>query len=211
MHKESYKNDTPPPATNDPIPIMMASLRMRLSEPSSCVSSKRRIASACVLFISARAWAAAASSCSLLGIADLPEVRVSLESCRQLDPQTRFVTICRLDVSPAETLANERVSFNAPPLVGHLGEPSVAEWRHSSIKTAALRAVAAGRARARERPWRSTCRSAPGTCQHSTHRAISRVTRGCSPVRAEGLHCALHAPRMIAASSRAACACVRAL
>jgi hypothetical protein len=36
-------------------------------------------------------------------IADLPEVPVSLENCRQLDPQTRVVMFSRLDVSPAET------------------------------------------------------------------------------------------------------------
>jgi hypothetical protein len=36
-------------------------------------------------------------------IAELPEVPVSLENCRQLDPQTRVVVFCRLDVSPAET------------------------------------------------------------------------------------------------------------
>jgi hypothetical protein len=39
----------------------------------------------------------------LLRIAELPEVPVSLENCRQLDPQTRIVMLCRLDVSPAET------------------------------------------------------------------------------------------------------------
>lgn len=39
----------------------------------------------------------------LLRIAELPEVPVSLENCRQLDPQTRVVIISRLDVSPAET------------------------------------------------------------------------------------------------------------
>jgi hypothetical protein len=39
----------------------------------------------------------------LLRIAELPEVPVSLENCRQLDPQTRVVMFCRLDVSPAET------------------------------------------------------------------------------------------------------------
>jgi hypothetical protein len=36
-------------------------------------------------------------------IAELPEVPVSLENCRQLDPQARVVMFCRLDVSPAET------------------------------------------------------------------------------------------------------------
>ena len=39
----------------------------------------------------------------LLRIAELHEVPVSLENCRQLDPQTHFVMVCRLDVSPAET------------------------------------------------------------------------------------------------------------
>jgi hypothetical protein len=39
----------------------------------------------------------------LLRIAELSEVPVSLENCRQLDPQTRVVMISRLDVSPAET------------------------------------------------------------------------------------------------------------
>ena len=50
-----------------------------------------------------RAVAGLTSDDGLLRIADLPEVPVSLESCRQLDPQTHFVMICRLDVSPAET------------------------------------------------------------------------------------------------------------
>jgi hypothetical protein len=39
----------------------------------------------------------------LLGIAELREVPVSLENCRELDPQTRVVVISRLDVSRAET------------------------------------------------------------------------------------------------------------
>jgi hypothetical protein len=39
----------------------------------------------------------------LLRIAELPEVPVSLEDCRQLDPLTRVVLISRLDVSPSET------------------------------------------------------------------------------------------------------------
>jgi hypothetical protein len=50
-----------------------------------------------------RAVARLTSDGELLRIADLPEVPVSLEDCRQLDPQTHFVMICRLDVSPAET------------------------------------------------------------------------------------------------------------
>jgi hypothetical protein len=39
----------------------------------------------------------------LLRIAELPEVPVSLENCRDLDPQTRVALFSRLDVSPAET------------------------------------------------------------------------------------------------------------
>jgi len=50
-----------------------------------------------------RAVAKLTSDDELLRIAELPEVPVSLENCRQLDPQTRFIMICRLDVSPAET------------------------------------------------------------------------------------------------------------
>lgn len=50
-----------------------------------------------------RAVAGLTSDDDLLRIADLPEVPVSLENCRQLDPQTHFVMVCRLDVSPAET------------------------------------------------------------------------------------------------------------
>ncbi len=50
-----------------------------------------------------RAVAQLTSDDELLRIAELPEVPVSLENCRQLDPQTRFVAVCRLDVSPAET------------------------------------------------------------------------------------------------------------
>jgi hypothetical protein len=50
-----------------------------------------------------RAVARLTSDDELLRIADLPEAPVSLENCRQLDPQTHFILICRLDVSPAET------------------------------------------------------------------------------------------------------------
>jgi hypothetical protein len=50
-----------------------------------------------------RAVAKLTADDELLRIAELPEVPVSLENCRQLDPQTRFVMVCRLDVSPAET------------------------------------------------------------------------------------------------------------
>ena len=50
-----------------------------------------------------RAVAQLTSDDELLRVAELPEVPVSLENCRQLDPQTRLVMVCRLDVSPAET------------------------------------------------------------------------------------------------------------
>ena len=50
-----------------------------------------------------RAVAQLTSDDELLRIAELPEVPVSLENYRQLDPQTRFVAVCRLDVSAAET------------------------------------------------------------------------------------------------------------
>lgn len=57
-----------------------------------------------------RAVANLTSDDELLRIAELPEVPVLLENCRQLDPQTRIVMVCRLDVSPAETPRWRRVS-----------------------------------------------------------------------------------------------------
>ena len=54
----------------------------------------------------------------LLRIAELSEVPVSLENCRQLDPQTRVVMFSRLDVSPAETPRWRRIppgGIPAPP------------------------------------------------------------------------------------------------
>ncbi len=50
-----------------------------------------------------RAVAELTADDELRRIAELPEVPVSLENCRQLDPHTRIALICRLDVSPAET------------------------------------------------------------------------------------------------------------
>jgi hypothetical protein len=50
-----------------------------------------------------REVAAWTSDDELRRIAELTEVPVSLENCRQLDPQTRVVMFSRLDVSPAET------------------------------------------------------------------------------------------------------------
>jgi hypothetical protein len=43
-------------------------------------------------------------------IAELREVAVSLEGCRQLDPQTRVVMFSRLDISPAETPRWRRIA-----------------------------------------------------------------------------------------------------
>jgi hypothetical protein len=55
----------------------------------------------------------------LLRIAELPEVPVSLENCRRLDPQTRVVIFSRLDVSPAETPRWRRIpSGGIPPRRG---------------------------------------------------------------------------------------------
>ena len=44
-----------------------------------------------------------ASDDQLLRIAELPEVPVSLEHLRHVDPQTRIVVGCRLDVTPSES------------------------------------------------------------------------------------------------------------
>jgi hypothetical protein len=51
----------------------------------------------------------------LLRVAELSEVPVSLENCRHLDPQTRFVMVCRLDVSPAETPRWRRIPRTGIP------------------------------------------------------------------------------------------------
>lgn len=56
-----------------------------------------------------RAVATLTSDDELLRIAELPEVPLPLENCRQLDPQTRIVMVCRLEVSPAETPRWRRV------------------------------------------------------------------------------------------------------
>ena len=62
-----------------------------------------------------RAAASLTSDNELLRIAELPEVPVSLEDCRQLDPQTRIVMVSRLDVSPAETPRWRLVQPNGTP------------------------------------------------------------------------------------------------
>jgi hypothetical protein len=73
-----------------------------------------------------RAVARLTSDDGLLRIADLPEVPVSLENCRQLDPQTRIVMVCRLDVSPAETPRWRRIQpAGIPPWPR--GEPRILE------------------------------------------------------------------------------------
>ena len=56
-----------------------------------------------------RAVAKLTSDDELLRVAELPEVPVPLENCRQLDPRTRIVMVCRLEVSPAETPRWRRV------------------------------------------------------------------------------------------------------
>jgi hypothetical protein len=53
----------------------------------------------------------------LLSIAELPEVPVSLENCRQLDPQTRIVMFSRLDVTPAETPRWRRIPPGGIPAI----------------------------------------------------------------------------------------------
>jgi hypothetical protein len=62
-----------------------------------------------------RAVAQLTADDELLRIAELPEVPVSLENCRQLDPQTRFVTVCRLDVSAAEIPRWRRIPATGIP------------------------------------------------------------------------------------------------
>jgi hypothetical protein len=71
-----------------------------------------------------RAVAMLTSDDELLRIADLPEVPVSLENCRQLDPQTRIVLVCRLDVSPAESPRWRRIQLTGISLWPR-GEPRI--------------------------------------------------------------------------------------
>jgi hypothetical protein len=80
----------------------------------------------------------------LLRIAELREVPVSLENCRQLDPQTRVVMLCRLDVSPAETPRWRRLPPGGAPAAplsdvgrllrgrrgAHIEEHALADGRH---------------------------------------------------------------------------------
>jgi len=55
--------------------------------------------------------AALTSDDERLRIAEFPEVPVSLENCRKLDPQTRLVMFCRLNTSPAETPRWRRITL----------------------------------------------------------------------------------------------------
>jgi len=70
-----------------------------------------------------RAVATLTSDDELFRIAELPEAPVSLENCRQLDPQTRIIMVCRLDVSPAETPRWRRIPDGIPPWPR--GEPRI--------------------------------------------------------------------------------------
>lgn len=56
-----------------------------------------------------RAVAELTADDELRRIAELPEVPVPLENCRQLEPQTRIALFCCLNVSPAETPRWRRV------------------------------------------------------------------------------------------------------
>jgi hypothetical protein len=56
-----------------------------------------------------RAVATLTSDDELFRIAELSGVRVPLENCRQLDPQTHVAMVCRLEVSRAETPRWRRV------------------------------------------------------------------------------------------------------
>ena len=62
-----------------------------------------------------RAAAELTSDDQLLAIAELAEAPVSLDNCRQLDPQTRIAMFSRLDVSPAETRRWRRIPPGGSP------------------------------------------------------------------------------------------------
>jgi hypothetical protein len=62
-----------------------------------------------------RAVAQLTSDDGLLRIAELAEVPVSLENCREPDPQSRFAAVCRLDVSAAETPRWRRIPATGIP------------------------------------------------------------------------------------------------
>jgi hypothetical protein len=65
-----------------------------------------------------------ASDDQLLAVSELPEVPVSLEHLRQVDPRTRIVVGCRLDVTPAESprLCRRLALSPDPRITLHLDE-----------------------------------------------------------------------------------------
>lgn len=84
-----------------------------------------------------RAVAQLTSDDELFRIAELPEVPVSLENFRQLDPQTRFVIVCCLDVNVAETPRWRRIPVGIPPWPR--GEPRILDrCRGAHIKERAF-------------------------------------------------------------------------
>jgi hypothetical protein len=101
-----------------------------------------------------RAVAELTSDNQLLTIAELPEVPVSLEHLRELDPQTRVVIFSRLDVSPGEL-----PRWLRPPLAPGLSALLRSELGHLLYSRRGVRieehALPDGRF------WRSTTRS-PG-------------------------------------------------
>jgi hypothetical protein len=72
-----------------------------------------------------RAVAELTSDDQLLAIAELPEVPVSLEHLRELDPQTRVVLFCRLEVG-----AGEMPRWLRPPLPSGLAALLRSELGH---------------------------------------------------------------------------------
>jgi hypothetical protein len=118
-----------------------------------------------------RAVAELTSDEDLLRIAELPEVPVSLENCRRLDPQTRIVMVCRLDVSAAETPRWRRIPLAGVPAWPR-GEPRILDMcRGACIEE---RVLAGGRSLLRMRPAADLpalhpvavhCRRPPSSCQ----------------------------------------------
>ncbi len=68
-----------------------------------------------------RAAAELTSDDQLLAIAELAEAPVSLDKCRQLDPQTRIAMFSRLDVSPADTPRWRRIGPGGIPATPRSG------------------------------------------------------------------------------------------
>ena len=65
-----------------------------------------------------RTYAELTSDDDLLRIAELPEVPVSLEHLRHVEPQTRIMVGYRLDVSPADSpRLRRRVALPADPRI----------------------------------------------------------------------------------------------